>query len=129
MLAVRLKVEPRQTGVLLPASGAEGVWKIVTLVVPGALGGHPPTTALTEYVPLAAVVTLVMLGFCKVEVNPFGPDHEYAAPETVVAFRLSVWPEHTGLDDPADGEEGEEFTTTAVVPAGPVHPFTVTVTE
>ncbi len=48
VLAVKLNVLPKQTGELLPATGAEGVWKIVTLVVPGALGGHPPTTALTE---------------------------------------------------------------------------------
>jgi hypothetical protein len=48
---------------LLEAVGAAGVWLMVTLVVPGALGGQPPTIALTEYVPLPAVVILAIVGF------------------------------------------------------------------
>lgn len=47
----------------------------------------------------------------------------------MVAFRLKVCPEQTGELLPAEGEVGELFTTTVVVPAGPVHPLTVTVTE
>lgn len=76
VLAVRLMGVPRQTGELLPAAGAEGVSLIVTETVPGALGGHPPTTALTEYVPLAAVVTETIFGFCSVELKLLGPLHE-----------------------------------------------------
>lgn len=70
-----------------------------------------------------------MLGFCRVDVKLLGPDQEYEAPATVVAFRLRVWPEQTGVLLEAEGEEGDELTTTEVVPAAPVHPFTVTVTE
>jgi hypothetical protein len=35
---------------------------------------HPETVAVTEYVPAAAVVTPLMVGFWLVEVNPPGPD-------------------------------------------------------
>ena len=76
VVAVKLNVVPRQTGVLLPAVGAEGVGLMTTVVVPGELGGHPPTTAETEYVPLARVLTPAMLGFCSVEVKLLGPAHE-----------------------------------------------------
>ena len=47
----------------------------------------------------------------------------------MVALRLSVCPEHTGVLLPAEGEEGDELTTTEVVPAAPVHPFVVIVKE
>ena len=49
---------------------------MVTVVVPAALGGHPLTDAVTEYVPVAAVVTLAIVGFCEEEVKPFGPVQE-----------------------------------------------------
>lgn len=42
---------------------------------------------------------------------------------------LRVDPAHTGEFDEATGAEGIGFTVTATVPAGPVHPFTVAVTE
>ena len=58
----------------------------------------------------------------------FGPVQEYVAPAIVLAVRLIVPPSHTGLLLPAVGAAGVEFTTTTVVPAGPVHPFTVAVT-
>ena len=48
---------------------------------------QPPTVTVTLYVPLAAVVALVMLGFCRLEMKPFGPVQEYVAPPTVVAVR------------------------------------------
>ncbi|GAC1589888.1 MAG: hypothetical protein NVS3B19_10140 [Ginsengibacter sp.] len=41
-------------------------------------------------------LTLFIPGLCNVDKNPFGPDHEYVAPETVVAERLSVDPSHSG---------------------------------
>jgi len=61
-------------------------------------------------------------------VKLFGPVHEYVAPAIVLAVRFIVPPSHTGLLLPAVGAAGIEFTTTTVVPAGPVHPFTVAVT-
>lgn len=129
VLAVKLNAVPTQTGVLLPADGAEGVWLIVTLTVPGALGGHPPRVAVTEYVPLPAVVTPAIAGFCEVELKLFGPVQAYVAPVTVVEVRLSVCPEQTAELLPAPGEEGESLIITEVVPTGPAQPFTVTETE
>lgn len=75
MLAVKLKFCPVQTGELLPAEGADGVWLIVTEVVPtGPV--HPFSVAVTEYIPDASVVTLAMVGFCEAEVKLLGPFHE-----------------------------------------------------
>lgn len=71
-VAVRLNVFPTHTGVLLDAVGAVGVTLTVTENVP-ALLLQPVTVATTEYVPDAAVLTLDMVGFCKVEVKLFGP--------------------------------------------------------
>jgi len=126
--AERLSVLPAHTGLLLDAVGAAGVVFTVTLTV--AIGlAHPPTVAVTEYVPAAAAVTPLMAGFCEDEVNPFGPVHEYIAPTMLDAERFSVDPVHTGLLLEAVGAEGMGFTVTLVVPAGPVHPLTVAVTE
>jgi len=44
----------------------------VTLTVPAELV-HPLTVAVTLYCPVAAVVALDIVGFCNVDVNPFGP--------------------------------------------------------
>ena len=73
--ADKLNVVPEQTGLLLDAVGADGVTLIVTETVPAA-PVHPFLVAVTEYVPDSAVVTLPIVGFCKVDVNPFGPLHE-----------------------------------------------------
>jgi hypothetical protein len=35
---------------------------------------HPATVANTEYVPVAAVVVMAMLGFCNEDEKLFGPD-------------------------------------------------------
>lgn len=75
MLAVRFNAVPVQTGLLLLAVGAVGIGFTVTFVV-AAILGHPLTIAVTEYVPLAAVVAAAIDGFCKVEENVFGPAHE-----------------------------------------------------
>lgn len=102
---------------------------MVTTVVPAELGGHPPTIAVTEYVPFPAVVTPAIVGFCEAEEKLFGPVQEYVAPETVLAVKLSVFPEQTVLLLPTMGTEGGGFTVTVVVPAVPEHPPTVAVTE
>jgi len=47
----------------------------------------------------------------------------------VLAVKLSVCPEQTGELLPATGEAGGGFTVTLTVPAGPVQPFSVAVTE
>jgi len=60
---------------LLPAVGVAGTGLTVTTVVDTALA-QPTTVAVTEYVPLAAIVAEGIEGFCVDEVNAFGPVHE-----------------------------------------------------
>jgi hypothetical protein len=50
------------------------VGKVLTVTVVEAVEIHPfaPVT-VTLYVPLAAVVAVGIDGFCKEELNPFGP--------------------------------------------------------
>ena len=67
--------------------------------------------------------------FCVDAVNPLGPVHEYVAPAIVLALSVSVDPTHIGELLVAAGAAGVVFTVTAVVPADPVHPATVAVTE
>ena len=55
-------VFPSQSGLLLDAAGAAGVRLIVTGVVP-AVPVHPFSVAVTEYVPVASVVTPAIIGF------------------------------------------------------------------
>ena len=62
LVAVRDKVAPTQTGVLLPAVGAVGIGFTVTEVVP-ADPVQPFVVAVTEYVPLYAVVPAAKEGF------------------------------------------------------------------
>ena len=57
---------------MLPAVGAAGIALTVTLTVPAELA-QPLTVAITLYNPVAAVVALAIVGFCNVDVNPFGP--------------------------------------------------------
>ena len=59
-LEVRLIVPPVQTG-LFALADAEGAGFTVTVVV--AVDVHVPLLTVTVYVPLAAVVTLLMFGF------------------------------------------------------------------
>ena len=73
MLAVKLISLPTQTGELLPAVGAMGVWLIATNVVPAELVGQPGTVAVTENVPAKAVETPARVGFWTVAVKLFGP--------------------------------------------------------
>jgi hypothetical protein len=70
-----------------------------------------------------------MVGFCEVEVKLLGPVHEYVAPDNVLAVKLKVLPEQTGVLLPPVGADGIEFTVTEVVPTGPTQPATVAVTE
>jgi hypothetical protein len=128
VVAVKLSVVPEQTGELPPATGADGGGATITLVVPAA-PAQPDTETETEYVPASAVDTLLITGFCKAEEKPLGPDHEYEAPATVFAVKLKLSPRHKGPLFPVAGAEGIPWMVTEVVPAGPVHPFSVAVTE
>jgi hypothetical protein len=75
VLAVKLSVLPAQIGELLAAVGAPGMGFTVTATVPAG-PVHPATVAVTEYVPVAAVVAEAMLGFCVAEVKLLGPVQE-----------------------------------------------------
>jgi hypothetical protein len=72
LLAVRFNAEPVQTGLLLPAVGAEGGELTTTTVVPAALR-QPETVAVTEYVPASAKTEVAMEGFWFADEKLFGP--------------------------------------------------------
>ena len=48
---------------------------VLTAVVP-AVPAQPATVAVTLYVPALAIKALTIVGFCNVDVNPFGPVQE-----------------------------------------------------
>ena len=68
-----MSVLPEHTGLLLDA---EAVGSPFTVTVVVAEAEQDPFETITVYNPLAAVVTLLMTGFCKVDVKKLGPDHE-----------------------------------------------------
>ena len=108
--------------------GVEGIAFTVADVVAAELV-HPSTVTVTLYVPVAAVVALVMLGFCSDDVKLLGPVHAYVALATLLAVKFSVLPAHTGPLLPAVGADGIALTVT-VVPALAAleHPLTVDTT-
>jgi hypothetical protein len=53
---------------------ATGSALTVAVVLP-APDTHPVTVTVTLYTPLSLLAALAMLGFCNVELNPFGPLH------------------------------------------------------
>lgn len=119
---------PEQIGLLLPGAGVAGIGLTVTTVVPNVLA-HPPTVAVTEYVPLEVTAAPAIEGFCIDELKEFGPVHVYVAPAMLDAVRFNVDPAQIGLLLEAVGEAGVVLTTTVVVPARLVQPPTVIVTE
>ena len=70
--------------------------------------------------PAAAAVTEVTEGFCRTELNPFGPLQLLPAAELDV--RLSVWPVHRGLLLPATGVAGSGVTVTFILTVPEVQP-------
>jgi hypothetical protein len=64
---------PAQTVAELTVTVGEGLMVTVVLAVPI----HPPRFTVTVYVPAFAAVALGMVGFCREEVKPLGPVHEY----------------------------------------------------
>ena len=101
---------------------------ITTVVVENEL--QIPKTAVTVYIPEAAVVTGVILGSCKVDVKRFGPDQLNPTPSVASdAVNDKVLPEHTGLLLPATGATGVESTTTAIIERADGHPASDAITE
>ena len=71
----------------------------------------------------------MIVGFCSVLANPFGPLQFQLTPAVeVVASRLISEPVQTGELLPAVGVTGVGFTVAFTVPAAEVHPLMVTVT-
>ncbi len=85
---------------------------VVTTVEP--VDEQPFKVAVKEYVPAAAVVTLLIVGFCEVEVNPFGPDQLNDVPLFVVPVRFKTLPTQTGVLLDAEAV-GVAFTVTVVL--------------
>ena len=127
VLELRFKALPAQTGVFELAVGVAGKVFTTTTVVPATLA-QPELVAVTLYVPDAATVGFAMLGFCNVDVKPFGPVHEYVAPATVLELRFKAFPAQTGVFELATGVVGIALINTTVVPATLGQPELVAVT-
>jgi hypothetical protein len=104
----RFRFPPAQSGLLLDGD-ARGVGFTVTLVVTGDDVQPNELVTVSVYVPVAAVVTLPILGFCADEENEFGPDQLYD--DALAENRFSVPPAQTGLLLEADAV-GVGFTVT-----------------
>ena len=74
-------VAPAQYGPPFDAVGVAGVALTTTDVDPAA-DVQLLTVTVMKYVPASAVVAFVRVGFCREDVKPFGPVHEYVAPAT-----------------------------------------------
>src|SRR5204862_3720126 len=121
-------VAPSQYGPPLVAVGVAGVALTTTLVVPAA-EVQPLTVMVTEYVPAWVVVAFTRVGFCSDELKPFGPVQAYVALATVGVLSWIVAPSDWRRAVEGVGVAGVAWTTTLVVPAAEVQPFTVMVTE
>jgi hypothetical protein len=80
-------------------------------------------------VPEAAVVALLMDGFCSEEAKLFGPLQLYVAPATVGVASVKVWPTQIGPLLDALGVAGAGLIVATVVPGAEGQPLTVIVTS
>jgi hypothetical protein len=117
---------PQVVGFVNVVDAMFGVAFTTTVAVPVS-DKHPFTDVIRKYVPLAAVVTFVILLFCVVEVNEFGPHQLYDAPDTKVVLTVNVLPLQTGLFVVIAGVAGVACTVAAVV-AVSEQLFTVAIT-
>ena len=102
---------------------------LTTTLVELALLEQPFADVVTEYDPEFIIATLFIIGFCNVDVKPFGPAQLYVAPATVVADRFNVDPSHNGPLLEADALAGIALTTTLVELELLEQPFDDVVTE
>ena len=98
---------------MLLKAAFEGIG-FTTTDVDAPLDEQPLDDVITEYDPPFAVVTLFITGFCKADVNPFGPVQLYVTPATVDAVRFNVDPTHKGLLLLTTAFAGIGLTTTVV---------------
>ena len=101
-----------------------GLLTTTTAVV--AVLEHPAAVTVTVYVPEAANVAPVILGFCVLAVKVFGPAHAKLVPMSVVAVKFNA-PTQTGLLLPAVAV-GKGFTVTVIEPVAVARQASVTVT-
>ena len=76
--------------------------------------------------PVAAVVTFPIEGFCNVELNKLGPVHEYDPVSALLALKVNVFPEHTGELLDALGCAGVLNTITLALPGAELQAPTLT---
>jgi hypothetical protein len=100
---------PEHTGEFDDAVGVAGVSLMITLVVPAG-DVHPFCDTVTLYVPLYAVDTEGMDGFCTLLVKPLGPVQLYESVPVVdvLEVRFKVAPLQSALLFKAVGVAGEE---------------------
>ena len=108
--------------------GVAGTGLTVTFTVAARLV-QPFTVTVTEYVPLAEAVTLLILGFWAAYVKPLGPVQLYVPLVTLEAFKVSVAPTQTGPLLLAMGAAGTGVTVTFATEEVAEQPLEVTVTE
>ena len=63
---------------------------LVTVTATVPVAEHEPKVDVKPYVPVLAALSAGMLGFCALEVKPFGPVHEKRVPTSVVPVRFKV---------------------------------------
>ena len=71
---------------------------------------------------------MAIVGFCNVELKPFGPVQAYVAPATALEVKFNELPTQTGVFELAVGVLGMLFTTTLVVEGELAQPLTVATT-
>ena len=65
--------------------------------------------AVKVYTPAAAAVTFVIVGFCELDINPFGPDQLHVVALVALPVKFNVAPVHKGVLAPAAVPVGAEF--------------------
>src|SRR3954447_18931155 len=64
-----------------------------------------------------------MVGFCSVDVKPFGPDQAYVPPATVCALSVMIEPLQNGPPFEATGVAGPPLATTPMLAGAEVQPL------
>jgi hypothetical protein len=125
---VKFNTEPSQIGELL--AGFETGSALIETVTFEVTGLQPGTVRVAVYTPDWDETVELILGFCKLLVNPFGPVQEYVAPEIVFEVKFNTEPSQIGLLLDTV-KVGPALTITFTDPVAFEHPgiFVVTVTE
>ena len=102
---------------------------LITTVVVAALDTHPDElVTIRLYTPPVAAVAFAIVGFCTLEVKPFGPVHAYVVMPAGPPVRFTVEPTQTGPLFVAVAT-GRALITTVVVAAIEVHPVELVTTR